>query len=62
MSATKQNCGPHAVALYIDNAQGRRLMIAVSSNFATPVLIAMTQAEAREAIAVLRQLAEELPP
>lgn len=27
MSATRQKCGPHAVAIYIDNAQGRRLLV-----------------------------------
>jgi hypothetical protein len=60
--STKQKCGSHAIAIYVDNAQGRRLLVAVADDFAKPVLIAMTQTEAREAIAVLRQLAEELPP
>ena len=64
---TKQRAG-RAVAIYIDDGQGRRLVVAEANTDVTrpmlfdPVLIAMTQREAKDAIAVLRQLAEELPP
>lgn len=60
---TKQPAGPHAVAVYVDNAMGRRLLVAPRTDrYAEMVTLATTQAEAREVIAALRQLAEELPP
>lgn len=65
MAKTKMEAG-RLVAIYVDDGQGRRLVIADkhSSGFALdrPLVFATTQTEAREAIGVLRQLAEELPP
>lgn len=63
MSRTLQACGPHAVAAYIDDGQGRRVIVGTPSRGAVekPVLLAETREEARQVIAVLRQLAEELP-
>jgi hypothetical protein len=61
---TKQPAGPHAVAVYVDNSLGRRLLVAPRADvgYAKMVTLATTQAEARDVIAALRQLAEELPP
>jgi hypothetical protein len=65
---TKQRAG-RAVAVYVEDALGRRLVVAAPHVYAPgelfladTVVIALTQQEAKEAIAVLRQLAEELPP
>jgi hypothetical protein len=65
MAKTKMQAG-RVVAVYVDDGQGRRLVIANEhpSGYALdrPLVFALTQAEAKAAIAVLRQLAEELPP
>jgi hypothetical protein len=62
MATTKMRCG-QGVAVYVDNAQGRRLMIGREDGgfLRDPIIIGTTKAEARAAIAVLMQLAEELP-
>lgn len=65
MSTTKMRAG-RLVAIYIDDGQGRRLVLAqpMASGFAIdrPLVIGDTQKEVREVIATLKQLAEELPP
>jgi hypothetical protein len=67
-SRTKQHAG-RAVAVYIDDGQGRRLVVATAHVFSDglgalfdPVIVALTKEEAMHASAVLRQLADELPP
>ena len=61
MGQTKMRCGL-AVAAYVDDGQGRRIVVASEDRrMLRPVPLATTKAEARAAIAVLRQLAEELP-
>ncbi len=64
MPKTHMNAG-RLVATYIDDGQGRRLVIGDAANkgyIDRPVLFAQTQREAKDAIATLIQLAEELPP
>lgn len=63
MSQTRMQAG-RAVAAYIDNGLGRRIVISrdESGCYGSTILLAMTQAEAWEAISVLRQLVKELPP
>ena len=61
---TKMRAG-RLVAVYVDDGQGRRLVLAEERSslvLERPLILATTQREAREAIAALRQLAEELPP
>lgn len=57
------------VAVYIQDGQGRRLVLAdesactrLSSVLERPMTIATNQREAKDAIAALHQLLEELPP
>lgn len=54
------------VAAYVDDGLGRRLVLAQEHEagiaLERTLVFALTQTEAREAIAALRQLAEELPP
>lgn len=59
---TKLQAG-RAVAAYVEDGQGRRLLVASPGSFlSNPVIVAMTQKEAKEAIGALKQLMEELPP
>ncbi len=55
-----------AVAVYVDDGQGRRLVLADTDRHGYAlekvIVVAMHQGEARAAIAALKQLAEELPP
>lgn len=52
-----------AVLVYVDDGQGRRLVIGTMRNKVMdhPVVLATTRAEARHAISALRNLMEELP-
>lgn len=59
------------VAAYVEDAMGRRLVIGAAAKVTPssstsyvdqPITFAETQAEAKEAIRVLRELAQELPP
>lgn len=54
------------VAAYIEDGQGRRLVLAQEGSqglvLERPLVLATTQAEAKQAIATLKQLSEELPP
>jgi hypothetical protein len=54
------------LAVYVDDGQGRRLVLAEPGEYTTALgktlVLASTQAEARQAIATLHQLLEELPP
>lgn len=65
MSQTKMRAG-RLVAVYVDDALGRRIVVATEGTLGftleRTVVVATTQAEARAAIAALTQLAEELPP
>lgn len=65
MSATKMKCG-RCVAAYVQDGQGRRLVLAREheSGFLleSPLVLALTQGEARDAIRTLYNLLEELPP
>jgi 3-dehydroquinate synthase class II len=61
---TKMRAG-RLVAVYVDDGQGRRLVLADEGRYSVAervMVLATTQAEAKQAIAVLYQLAEELPP
>lgn len=62
MSATKLRAG-RAVAVYVDDGQGRRIIIATEDRGALrdPVVLATNRAELRHVISALRTLAEELP-
>lgn len=64
-SHTKMKAG-RLVAVYVEDAQGRRLVLAQEGKHGhtleDTLILAHTQAEAKQAIAALRQLAEELPP
>lgn len=64
-SKTTMQAGPHAVAVVIDNALGRRLLLAAmpegGRGYAEPFVIARTQEEAREVVRVLRDLLQDLP-
>ena len=62
-SHTKMKAG-RLVAIYIEDGQGRRLVLAQEDGrlLRDPLILATTQTEAKDAIAVLMQLAEELPP
>lgn len=67
MITTKMKAG-RLVAAYVDDALGRRLVIGDSRErkfgqaIDSVLVAATTQAEARELVATIRQLAEELPP
>lgn len=52
-----------AVLVYVDDGQGRRLVIGTMRDKAMdhPVVLATTRAEARHAISALRNLMEKLP-
>lgn len=62
MGQTKMRAG-RLVAAYVDDAMGRRVVLADGEGWLSRVLVVgMTRRELRETIAVLMQLAEELPP
>lgn len=52
-----------AIAVYIEDGQGRRIVIGREERGVVrdAALVATTKAEARHAAAVLRQMADELP-
>jgi hypothetical protein len=56
------SCG-RLVAAYVDDGQGRRLVVARAEEraFNETLVLALTQEEARAAIRTLYQLLEELP-
>lgn len=58
----KRPCG-QAVAVYIEDGLGRRVVLAGRDGGAlsNPIVIATTKAELRRAAAVLREMADELP-
>ena len=64
MSATKAQAG-RVVAVYVDDGQGRRLVLADRGKHGhtleRPLVIATSQAEARAVIAAVHGLLEELP-
>jgi hypothetical protein len=52
-----------AVATYVENGQGRRLLVSAGDHgYLQPVTLATNRREANDAIAALKQLSEELPP
>ena len=60
---TKMKAG-RLVAVYVEDGQGRRIVLSDERHegcLERP-LLATTQAEARHAVTVLKQLLEELPP
>lgn len=63
-SHTKMKAGL-LVAVYVEDGQGRRLVLAQEHKHGlvleNVLILATTQAEAKQAISVLKQLAEELP-
>lgn len=62
MSQTKLIAG-RAVAVYVDDGQGRRVIIATEDRgvLRNPVVVALTRSELRLAISALRMLEDELP-
>jgi hypothetical protein len=64
MKGTRMKAG-RLVAIYVDDAQGRRIVVAQPNDRGDALegvaTLATNKAEAREAITALRQLVEELP-
>jgi hypothetical protein len=62
---TKMRAGK-LVAVYVDDGQGRRLVLAEPDGYGCTLehtlILATTQREAKAAIVALHQLTEELPP
>jgi hypothetical protein len=51
----------HNVVGFIENAQGRKLVIGPKTTISEPFVCATTKAEARELVTTIRQMSVDLP-